>query len=189
MVVSNLYSLKPGLLGPPGVVGDILGAIIIQDTGRPGGTNARLPNRSALPRVRARGQKDAEKGGERRFRSAAGANHGVVKRSIFLAGGRHTRTIYRFARGLGHSRSRNAMKNMSGAWPNGPARRRKIEPSFIYALPPLCLALSRFQCVCSNTTSYEHLLDRRNLFSRFDYLDTDDCPTRNLFPSFSIKVF
>lgn len=142
MVVSNLYSLKPGLLGPPGVVGDILGAIIIQDTGRPGGTNARLPNRSALPRVRARGQKDAEKGEERRFKSAAGANHGVVKRSIFLAGGRHTRTIYRFARGLGHSRSRNAMKNMSGAWPNGPARRRKIEPSFIYAPPPLSLALT-----------------------------------------------
>ena len=141
MVVSNLYSLKPGLLGPPGVVGDILGAIIIQDTGRPGGTNARLPNRSALPRVRARGQKDAEKGEERRFRSAAGANHGVVKRSIFLAGGRHTRTIYRFARGLGHSRSRNAMKNMSGAWPNGPARRRKIEPSFIY-VPLLSLSLS-----------------------------------------------
>lgn len=148
MVVSNLYSLKPGLLGPPGVVGDILGAIIIQDTGRPGGTNARLPNRSALPRVRARGQKDAEKGGERRFRSAAGANHGVVKRSIFLAGGRHTRTIYRFARGLGHSRSRNAMKNMSGAWPNGPARRRKIEPSFIY-VPLLSLSLCLAFSVCA----------------------------------------
>ena len=39
VVVSNLYNLKPGLLGPPGVVGDMLGAIIIQDTGRPGGTN------------------------------------------------------------------------------------------------------------------------------------------------------
>lgn len=39
VVVSNLYNLKPGLLGPPGVVGDMLGAIIIQDTGRPDGTN------------------------------------------------------------------------------------------------------------------------------------------------------
>lgn len=54
VVVSNLYNLKPGLLGPPGVVGDMLGAIIIQDTGRPGG------NKPLLPRVhvpRARGKK------------------------------------------------------------------------------------------------------------------------------------
>lgn len=54
VVVSNLYNLKPGLLGPPGVLGDILGAIIIQDTGRPGGTNVgREIDRCALPRARA----------------------------------------------------------------------------------------------------------------------------------------
>lgn len=35
VLVSNLYNRKPGLLGPPTVFGVTLGAIIIQDTGRP----------------------------------------------------------------------------------------------------------------------------------------------------------
>lgn len=68
VVVSNLYNLKPGLLGPPGVLGDILGAIIIQDTGRPGGTNVgREIDRCALPRARAcvGACADVERRGER----------------------------------------------------------------------------------------------------------------------------
>lgn len=77
VVVSNLYNLKPGLLGPPGVVGDMLGAIIIQDTGRPGGTNLFCHVFTSHVRA-ARRWKDVRGRGGRVELWAADVNHGTM---------------------------------------------------------------------------------------------------------------